>query len=108
MAKRSARDLFGAFIGCIGSLAMLAALLPGSLSSAIGMILIGGAIMTGIVIVLSDLLSGRNALKSLIGVVLMGMLVFAFVYAPLWYLSSLAASGDLLRFNLSGCNTNSL
>ncbi|GIW00421.1 hypothetical protein [Roseiflexus sp.] len=81
---------------------MLAALLPGLLSSAIGMILIGGAIMTGIVIVLSDLLSGRNALKSLIGVVLMGMLVFAFVYAPLWYLSSLAASGDLLRFNFSG------
>ncbi len=65
MAKRSARDLFSAFIGCIGSLAMLAALLPGLLSSAIRIILIGGAIMTGIVIVLSDLLSGRNALKSL-------------------------------------------
>ncbi len=32
----------------------------------------------------------------------MGMLVFAFVYAPLWYLSSLAASVDLFRFNLSG------
>ncbi|MCS6840059.1 MAG: hypothetical protein NZ699_19165 [Roseiflexus sp.] len=102
MTKRGTRDSISAFIGCVGSLAMLAGLLPGLLTSILGLVLIGGAIVTGAVIVLTDLMAGRNALKSLIGIVMIGVLTFVLIYAPLWYLSSLAASGDLLRFNFSG------
>lgn len=54
MTKRGTRDSISAFIGCVGSLAMLAGLLPGLLTSILGLVLIGGAIVTGAVIVLTE------------------------------------------------------
>lgn len=96
---RNTREMAGMFISCIACIALLSTILPQLLNGMIGLILIGGALLSSGLLVVSDVMAGRNALKSIIGLVITGGLTYLMIAAPMWYLSSLASSGKL--FDLS-------
>lgn len=70
--SRNTREIVGMFISCIASIAILSAIIPQLLNSVIGFILIGGALLSAALLIVSDIMAGRNALRSFIGLVIAG------------------------------------
>ncbi len=102
MAKSYYREILSIFIPCVGAIAMLSAFVPGLLNSVLGLVLAGGVLISVVLMIIGDMRSGRNVAKSLTGLLLIGVLTYVMVAAPIWYFSSLAQSGQLFDFSSLG------
>ncbi len=95
MSKTYYRDILAVFVPCVGAIAMLSNLVPNILNGIVGLVLLGGIVISVVLILIGDLRTGRNPARSLLGLALIGLVTFLGVSAPLWYLSSMAHSGSL-------------
>lgn len=81
---------------------MLSAILPQLLNGMIGITLIGGVLLSAVLLIVSDIVAGRNALRSIIGLIVIGSFTFIIIAAPIWYLASQAQSGQLFDLRFMG------
>ena len=88
---RQSRESMMMFLSCVGITALLCGLVPGVLRSW-GLALIGGAVLSAIWTVVVDALAGVNPMRSLIGVLLLGAIVFGMIYGLMWYLMTEATA----------------
>lgn len=96
MATKASRSSMGMFVSCIGATALLLGVVPPLLFGPIGLLLIGGAVLSAILTVVIDLRYGASAQRSLLGVLIVGAITFGLVYGVFWYFSSFATSGKPL------------
>lgn len=83
-------------------IAMLSAILPQLLNGLIGITLIGGALLSAVLLIVSDIIARRNALNRIIGLIVIGSFTYIVVAAPIWYFTSLAQSGQLFDLRFMG------
>ena len=82
----------GLFIGCVGSIALLMGLSLKIVIGPLGAVLAIGALVSALLVVIVDVRYGAGLQRSLLGVLIVGVLSFGLIFGVMWYFMSLASS----------------
>ncbi|RRR76732.1 MAG: hypothetical protein EI684_02455 [Candidatus Viridilinea halotolerans] len=100
-SRRTTNEFLGMIISCIGAYAMLFGLLPALANGALGLLLLGGALLGAVLHVVLGPRQGKTVIRALIEALIVSSVTFALIYGCMWYFTVyLASQPGLMQFNL--------